>query len=83
MTTMRSADEIKNGWTTLSFEDQDAIRAGCTALISLEPSKGDGATGDADATAAGESSGTTKPEDFGYMGDDVWMREIFAAIAGL
>jgi hypothetical protein len=85
MTTMRSADEIKSGWTTLSAEDQDAIRARCTALTSMEPSKGDGTTGEAaDGTAAaGDSSGTTTAEDLGYMGDEVRMREICTAVTGL
>lgn len=84
MTTMRSADEIKSGWTTLSVEDQDAIRARCTALTSMEPSKGNDAAGEgADGADAADSSGTTSAEDLGYMGDDVRMREICAAVAGL
>lgn len=97
MTTLRPSADIQAQWSTLSPADQDALRARCTALIGMEPSKGDG-SGDATATDAGsasdsssgsdsteaaDQSDTTTAEDMGFIMDDVRMRPVCEAIAGL
>ena len=80
--TMRSAEEIQTNWTTMSAEDQAAVRATCENLpapaTELQPSKGAG-----DATSTNDSSGTTTAEDMGYMADPVRMQAVCDATAAV
>ncbi|OZA07651.1 MAG: hypothetical protein B7Y02_13625 [Rhodobacterales bacterium 17-64-5] len=61
MTTMRSGDEIEAQWSTLSVEDQDAIRARCdemTAAAGTDTTTGGGTTMQNDTAATGTDTGT-------------------------
>ncbi len=91
MTTLRTADEIKTLWTSISAEDQTALRARCEAMgtVSAEGS-GDGTASssgtEADATGsenANDADAITPAEDPGFFGDDTRMSSVCEAIAGL
>lgn len=71
MTTMRTGDEIKTQWSTLSVEDQDAIRARCEEMMAAET----GTETSTDGTATAQTdTGTTG--DMGYMSDAARMGPI-------
>jgi len=87
MTTLRSSSEIQAQWSTLSPEDQTALRTRCEALMNraseMEPSKGADAV-EADGSASVTTdSGSTTAEDMGFVYDDTRMRPVCEAIQGL
>lgn len=56
MTTMRSADEVKTGWSALSQEDRDMVVAECTRYrtdVGSAKSTSDGNTTGGDVNATG------------------------------
>ncbi|WP_103257807.1 hypothetical protein [Tabrizicola aquatica] len=89
MTTLRTPTEITAQWSTLSPEDQTALRTRCETLMNaaseMEPSKGaDAVEADAEGSAAVTTdSGSTTSEDLGFVYDDTRMRPVCEAIQGL
>ncbi len=73
MTTLRTSDEIKTEWSSISTEDQDAIRARCTALATAPASSGD-------STGPATGDGANAAADVNFMADDVRMQAICEVI---